>query len=416
VTRKNHFEEFKDHTRLKHFLLGVYLKAWAMILMKYARKFPRVWFVDAFAGAGRDLQGQPGSPVIACEIAQEVNRELFPGGITNETGMRVIAIEREDEFYQLLKGHLQTWTDCRPRFTYLRDGELDEERLDKMLGFVEGDPTLFFLDPFGVDGLSADLLPKALSGAHNELLILFHDEGAGRHAGKAASDEGRAFDAIAEVLEHPSILGEEDDAARLAEAKEHAKRSEAGYKSKPSAIAILNRAFGSTKWRSELEKIPEDQWPARRARILELYLELLKDSGASYRLKFAIQTLEGRHKYWLIHASRNVSAFVAMKEAMHRTRKEREKQLGTDEAGSVSLFADSKVDRPAVQVDTDLLAVVAFARQHFAGQKVQWSGKGGVKEGVLRGTPIMPWECDALKTELDPFRVKSGVYEFPPIG
>lgn len=50
-----HFKESEPHTRLKHAILRIYLFSWAYkLLHSRGREARCVFFVDAFAGRGRD--------------------------------------------------------------------------------------------------------------------------------------------------------------------------------------------------------------------------------------------------------------------------------------------------------------------------------------------------------------------------
>src|SRR5690242_4199488 len=86
--KRKFFRAFKDHTLLKLGVLRAYLTRWTRILLKSGRQ-RRVWFVDGFAGKGRDDTGNEGSPLIACRIADEVEREFGVGS----REVRVIAVE-----------------------------------------------------------------------------------------------------------------------------------------------------------------------------------------------------------------------------------------------------------------------------------------------------------------------------------
>ena len=361
MPRSSHFERFKDHTLLKHFLLVAYLKRWGTIL--FSGGIQRVWFVDAFAGAGSDATGNPGSPVLAAQVAEQLNGEVFSTGVTAETGMHVVAIESDPDYYKALQKSLETWTNMKPPYIHLRDGSL-EERIDHFLNYVGDDPVLFFLDPFGIEGLSAELIKKALNGPRNEIFALFSDEGAVRLHGKATAKMPEVLDAIQEVLSNPSIFGEEDDAARIAEAVEASERVAAGHKSNPKALLILNRAFGGDWWQEIIRETPAN---GRGKRFRELYEKLLLDSGAAFTVPFEVDTKTGRHKYWLIHASKHRRAFAAMKHAMHRTRTHRATDRGPI---SESLSAE-------FSSDTDVVAVADLLADHFAGRTLNWAPDTG---------------------------------------
>ena len=47
---RQHFEQFKDHTLLKHAILRAYLERWARILLSAKAGNHDVVFIDCFAG------------------------------------------------------------------------------------------------------------------------------------------------------------------------------------------------------------------------------------------------------------------------------------------------------------------------------------------------------------------------------
>jgi three-Cys-motif partner protein len=381
LSSNDHFEEFKDHTLVKHYLLGAYVKRWATILL--SRGFRRVFFVDAFAGAGRSKQGQPGSPVIAAEIAQAVNAAHCPGGVTKSRGMHVLAIESDRERFASLVEQLQPWTSMNPRYVYTRSGEL-EMYLDQIMEYANGDPILFFLDPFGLKGLAAETYPKALAAAHNELLVLFNDEGGVRLHGKATADPESALDPIRYVLEVPTLFPELD-AERMDDAEQKSKRAAAGHKSNPQARAILIRAFGGEEIIALMQRTPIED----RQRVIRLtFQNHLINAGAPYVLPFSVDTADGRHKYFLVHASRHKRAFAAMKDAMDRTRREHD----THQLSGIT----SRME------PTDLNSVIDALRENFQGQVVRWSDKTSesVQDFALECTPIWKHELPALNAAL----------------
>src|SRR4051812_20257508 len=59
--------ELEPHTRAKHEILGRYLRAWTPILAHGG--FPKMVYIDGFAGPGRYSGGEAGSPIIALRAA-----------------------------------------------------------------------------------------------------------------------------------------------------------------------------------------------------------------------------------------------------------------------------------------------------------------------------------------------------------
>ena len=61
--------DLEPHTRAKHEILERYLQAWVPILS--LGRFPKVLYVDGFAGPGIYSGGEPGSPIIALRAARD---------------------------------------------------------------------------------------------------------------------------------------------------------------------------------------------------------------------------------------------------------------------------------------------------------------------------------------------------------
>ncbi len=134
-----HFEEFQGHTLLKHLILRKYVGAWAAKLRRFAGE---VWFIDAFAGEGKDRTDNPGSPLIAAQLAEPFESD-------RQGVMRILAIEKDPERCDRLEENLRKYTDAK--IAHVRCGTL-EERIDRVMDHIGAKPALFFLDPFGIEG------------------------------------------------------------------------------------------------------------------------------------------------------------------------------------------------------------------------------------------------------------------------
>jgi three-Cys-motif partner protein len=402
MPRDDHFGMFQAHTRLKHFLLAVYLKQWASILIagrtNAGATAPRMlWFVDAFAGAGRDEQGTPGSPVIAAEIAIEINKVHYakPG---KTSGMRVLAIEADQGRYEQLSKALESYS----AVAEVRPGSL-KDIIGKVMPFLEQHdaPALFFLDPFGVHGLDATLLPQIFQVKRTEILLLFSDEGAVRLAGKAEAKVPTRGELLAQRQDGRLSFGDESDAKLEEQDRLDVEKILAGHASNPRAAEILNLTFGGKDWRGIIENTPA---PQRRQAFVNLYKEVLTDAGAKYVLPFAVTTENGRHKYTLMHASTHSSAFAAMKDAMHRAHKQRaESQKGDDLFGLLGLDTSQAEPDPTFSSGADIREVAAQATREFHGKTVRWTGRPAdetLSEYLLRHSPLLKHELPMLESEL----------------
>lgn len=159
----------EPRTQAKHEILRRYLQAWFPIL---AQSYPRVVYLDGFAGPGRYSNGEEGSPLIALQAA----RTQFARLTSSEL---VFIFVEEDE----------------ARAKHLRDVEIPalklpahfrvhtltgtfEKTLAKLLDSLDAQgqaiaPTFALIDPFGISGLPFSLVSRLLSRPQCEVLITF---------------------------------------------------------------------------------------------------------------------------------------------------------------------------------------------------------------------------------------------------
>jgi three-Cys-motif partner protein len=385
--RNDHFDEFGDHTRLKHYLLDAYLQAWASVLTK---RFPEVWFIDAFAGAGRDRVGNDGSPLIAAKIARDINRGLFRGRLPEKSGgMRIVCYEKDEKTWaRLVEAVAEIQRD--PHVSLRVRNNTLEDRVGPVVKHLAKHPVLYFLDPFGVDGLSAAVIKQLLKGGHHELLMLFADEAAVRLAGKAHAGlqdpEVLAAAAEEEVRNHGNLFGQEGLQADIAEKRAAAFRSAAGHKSNAQAQTIMDHAYGGNWWQPILRNTPDSEC---QEKAVELYEQrVLRGQGANYVLRFSVRTKDhNRHKYFLLHASKNSKAHVEMKRAMHATRKQ------AAEPGSMFEGFEPSIPLPHI---------IEQVAAYFSGRSnVRWQGTNdptsSVKDFIEHETPAWLHEVRDLK-------------------
>jgi three-Cys-motif partner protein len=65
---------YKEQTRMKHAVLSNYLARWGSILRKpWSRGHQILSYADTFAGRGRYEGGEPGSPLRAMEVGQDLH-------------------------------------------------------------------------------------------------------------------------------------------------------------------------------------------------------------------------------------------------------------------------------------------------------------------------------------------------------
>jgi three-Cys-motif partner protein len=383
---REHFHEFGEHTLLKHMILDKYLKAWARKLLLWGRAGDQVWFVDAFAGEGYDRAMNPGSPVIAADIAKGVLVDLGPTD-AGEAPMRVLAVERRSVAFERLKESLAPFTDEKPQIAAARKGTL-HARLSKFMEYIGERPVLFFLDPCGVDGLVVEDLPELLSGPHNEVFALFSDVGAYRlHAALLTPDRDRDYE-IRSVRDAPSLFRDLDNEKVEVIEAEVEVSNEALRRTRKGAERILTQALKAEAL-PELAALPEGE---RLPALTKIFTRRLMEAGAKHVLSFPVRNERSTRVYQLVHASKSRQGLRAMKEAMHAALN----RSSLPEAARKAISFD---------VSVEIGPVLNDIREHFHGSTARWSQGNNrevdtVKRYLLEETPVFPNQLEEIRSAL----------------
>ncbi len=134
-----HFEtEFQPHSKHKHLIFRTYLDAWLRKLALGARGRDELVIVDAFAGAGSDAAGNPGSPVLAARAAAEATSHLR-AQFGRDVRVEVIAVEKDPVRRTRLTAALSGFPHAR-----VLAGTF-EQQLPTILGAIADAPALFFV-------------------------------------------------------------------------------------------------------------------------------------------------------------------------------------------------------------------------------------------------------------------------------
>lgn len=380
----DHFESFEPHTRLKHAILRAYVERWSRILLvRSSATRQRVRIVDACAGAGQDESGNLGSPLIAIQEAEKA-REQMAEYHAGSSDVQIIAIEANRKRFTQLKERIDAVEGAHVAL----HGSL-ADYIDRLERDFASTPTLFFIDPFGMEPLQAEVVRRALRGPKNEVLLLFAHQAGLRHLGAA--------DAVEEPEERELTLfgsGERTGAPAPPKSKELQLTADA-------AVRILSAAFGDERWRA----VQSLSRPKRRQALVDMYSDLLRSMGARYVLPLPIIGNQTQLKYHLVFATKAAKGYEVMKDSIERA-------LRTD-----------LVDRRSTQlmrmgVAASTAVVQEEVRKRFAGRVVPWAGEqpdASVKACALQETPAMPHQLDELKQQLAPLRVsgeRALVYDF----
>ena len=299
---------YREHTRVKHEILGKYLGAWIRILGNH---HSRICYFDGFAGRGEYTDGTRGSPVIAVEIAGDLVKQ----GSANQVAC--VFIEKDPDNYKNLESVIAQ-CDCSGLKIHTFQNEFAEviqEILEKIGGRLV--PSFFFIDPFGFSGVPFGLVSEILAIPRTEVFFTFMYRELGR------------------FLERSEL--------------------------EPT----IDELFGTDRWRECRERIGGQ----REHCLRELYITQLREqAGAKYVWPFKVRMTEKRQTlYYLIHATNHFRGLDIMKGIMYRQGAGGTfAYLGPDDAvyrQQMRLFVDDAED-------TDSLKT--YLLQRFAGETLTY--------------------------------------------
>ena len=251
--------EIPPHTRAKHEILRRYLQAWFPILNRWNG---RIVYIDGFCGPGGYKGGEPGSPLIALDVAINHRRTM-----SSELLFTFID-EREDRIVHLREELRRLPAPPLHFKVSVQLGKFDE-KLQSVLDYIDAKgarlaPTFAFIDPFGFSGIPFALIERLLKQRRCEALITF------------------MVDAINRFLEHPQN----------------------------KVVSHIVEAFGTDQATSIAESSGN-----RIDRLRELYQAQLRRVAKFVRY-FEMRDQKNRPQYYLFFASNHEVGHLKMKEAM----------------------------------------------------------------------------------------------------
>jgi three-Cys-motif partner protein len=170
--------DLKRNTQVKHDILSSYLLRWASILSGGQGGARRLAFhyVDGFAGRGRYSGGEPGSPLIAMEIGQEMYEHR--GG---NVRLNCYNVEQDPKNFASLEKEVE---EARPRYPSVEVSYFQgpfQEHSDEILRLIpESEDTFVFIDPFGPKGVELNEVMRFLVRRRSEVFITFMSNYIGR--------------------------------------------------------------------------------------------------------------------------------------------------------------------------------------------------------------------------------------------
>ena len=193
--------EIEPHTQAKHEILRRYLGAWFPILNRY---HSRIVYIDGFSGPGRYKGGEPGSPLVALEVAR-THRTTLQGELTF-----IFIDERSDRVAHLTQELAAI--SIPTHFSVVAETGVFHEKLSGILDGLEADdrrlaPAFAFIDPFGFKGIPFSLVDRLLRRPNTEAFITFMVDPINRFI---EHPNAKVAGHIADIFGSPEVL----DAAR----------------------------------------------------------------------------------------------------------------------------------------------------------------------------------------------------------
>lgn len=163
--------ELDIRSRIKLGVLSSFLPPWTAKLSTYAYRIGkrRIWFIDAFAGAGRYSDGSLGSPLLAAECALKHNASS--GGAE----LAIYAVEEKRKYFSNLEREIQSYRAAGIE-AIIKRGDFSNF-VSEIVDITNEEPVLLFLDPFGVKSLDLEALKPLLGRkAPLDIIVRLHDD------------------------------------------------------------------------------------------------------------------------------------------------------------------------------------------------------------------------------------------------
>ena len=254
----------EPHTEGKHRVLSHYMGAWLPIMLSSNNT---VLFIDAFAGPGKYVNGEAGSPLIALDSYLSHSNIPIGSGRIN-----FVFIEKDQRRAEHLERVLAPRRGDLPETCSFRviNGSFTEE-ISSGLNAIDAQnrslaPSFLMLDPFGVSDTPMDLISRILDNPKSEVYISFMSRDINR------------------------------------------------FNTVPEYEVALNGLFGCEDWKAGWEM---ENGPEKIEFFYNLYKLQLKASGAQHVLRFDLYERE-ELVYALFFATKNDLGCDKMKQAMWR--------------------------------------------------------------------------------------------------
>jgi three-Cys-motif partner protein len=257
--------------------------------------------------------------------------------------------------------------------------------VDEAFALIGQSPAFIYLDPFGADGLSLDVVRRTLALRKGEVFALFSPRAVYRHLSVLAVEDH--VDRVRREVSE-SLFSDLDPSWLAAELERAAYSDASLMPTREAAERILGDLFGGHEEVQRILALPRATWLTE---VLQAYTRILRESGATHVTAIAVFDEEQQQAYSLIHAAKHPKAAVKMKEAVNAA--VRTSELPNRSKECIRLSHAVPINR-----------IVELVRDHFEGKDANWTDKsvsGSTVQGyALAETPMMWDQAVQLKAEL----------------
>ena len=151
----------EPHTLAKHQILKKYLQRWIPII---SSRYSRMLYIDGFSGPGIYTGGEPGSPVIALEVAKEC---------ANGKRVSIVCSEERSDRAERLREEVEK-TGCSSNIIVSVSCGTFIDTFSKLLNEnnpLHRCPTFTLIDPCGFSGIPYSLISRLMGRESSECLI-----------------------------------------------------------------------------------------------------------------------------------------------------------------------------------------------------------------------------------------------------
>lgn len=327
----------EPHTRAKLDILRFYLQAWFPILSTGG--FPRIVYIDGFAGPGRYAGGEEGSPLVALNAALKQPLPLRSIIEFHFVELDPQCLARLEHEIESLRPELRQRPNVQVTIHKEQNFAEAYDRIRPRLGEDRRTvPTFALIDPFGWTGVPFDIVRDLLARQSTEVVFNFMHEDIKRFLGQ--DQQPANFDAL----------------------------------------------FGCSAWR---EALPLRGY-ARTYRLHDLFRkQLIDDAGARFVRSFTMVNDRNRVDYFLFFATRNLLGLKKMKEAMWRV----------DPTGEFRFSDATNPDAPSLfGGDADMRLLRQQLVQRFG---AEWTLIDDLFDFATAETPFLPPHAKAFLREAE---------------